>query len=150
MTKDLVNFLRFPPSDDHLRLMVLLAEFCGVATLTLTEQAVEIAQRVETAVVAYLRYRLTGVNQTTGSIAQTDVDNILGEVLAGVMFEESAEGRWRHAHQTAQHIKTEIIDIVFADVMLDLQDAARLVINLNLGIRRGRQLAGIGELRQLV
>ncbi len=44
--------------NDHLLLLIVLAELLGRAALALLEQPVEVRQRVEAAVIADLRYRL--------------------------------------------------------------------------------------------
>ena len=65
------------PSDNNLSLLILLSKLCRTAALALAEQAVEIGKGVETRSPADFRNSIRGINQTTGSMSQTDVDNIL-------------------------------------------------------------------------
>lgn len=96
------SFLRQCASDDDLGLTVFLAELSGVASLALAEQAVEVAQCVEAARVAYLADRVGRVDQSAGGIAQPDVNDVLAQVLARAQLEEAAEGRGRHAYELAE------------------------------------------------
>ena len=138
------------PSNDDFRLLVLLAELRRVAPLTATEQSVEVAEVVEPAAPAYLADAVGGVHQSAGSQSQSDVDDVLAEVLSRAQLEEAAEGRGRHADEVGQLFQSQGVADVRIDEVLDLQDAARLATHVDLGERRRRQLVGIVELGQLV
>ena len=78
-------------SDYNLCLEVFLAKLRRTATLVLAEQTVEVAQRVEAAVVAYLADAVGGVHQLTCSHAEAHLHDVVAERLAGAQLEEAAE-----------------------------------------------------------
>ena len=77
--------------DDNARLMIILTELGGTAALALTEDAVEVAQVVETATIAYLRNRVGAVDKLSAGIAKTQVDDVIAEVTTCMELEEAAE-----------------------------------------------------------
>ncbi len=76
---------------DDSGLMIVLTELTWRASLLLLEDAVEVAEIVESAIKTYLADALGGIYQHAGSITQTQVDDILRDVSAGMELEETAE-----------------------------------------------------------
>ena len=73
------------------RLVVVVAELGGAHALALAEDAVEVAQVVEPAAVAYLGDRVGAVDELSAGIAQTEVDDVIAEGSACMELEEPAE-----------------------------------------------------------
>lgn len=80
-------------------LVIVFAELSRRAAFLLLENTVEIAEIVETAIETNLTDRLGSINQHTGSIAQTKVDDILADVTPCMQLEELAESAWTHTSQ---------------------------------------------------
>lgn len=71
-------FLLFPQtSDDDPALVIVFAESGGRTTLLLLEDAVEVAEVVESAIKTNLTDALGGIYQHAGCITQSQVDDIL-------------------------------------------------------------------------
>ena len=67
--------------------MVILTELRGGTAFPLLEDAVEVAQVVETALETDLGNALRRVHQHTAGIAQSLLDDILAEVASGMELE---------------------------------------------------------------
>lgn len=91
----------------------------------------------------YLADALRGIYQHAGSITQTQVDDILRDISAGMELEETAERTAAHACQRGKFRQSEFIHIVLGDEILHLQDAPAIVFYRYLGITAGSQGAGI-------
>ena len=68
----------------HMFLVVILPELRGVAIFFLFEDAVEIAQVIESAVETNFWNAPACIDEHSRSSAQPDVDNVVGEVAPGV------------------------------------------------------------------
>ena len=68
----------------------------------LAKQAVEVAECVEAAVVAYLADAVGGVDELAGSHTKAHLNHIVAESLAGAKLEESAERCGRHAYEVGK------------------------------------------------
>ena len=131
-------------------LAVNLAELGGRAALTAAEDAIEVAQVVETAAETDLLDARGGIYQFAGSIAQTDVDDILREGFARMLMEEAGERGGRHANEIGQRGQAYLVHVVLVDIVLDLQYPAAVALNDDLGIGRAGQGAGIGTLAEFM
>ena len=80
-------------------LMIVLSELTWRTSLLLLEDAIEVAEVVETAVEPDLADALGCIHQHPGCIAQTEVDDILRYVSTRMELEESAEGTRAHSRQ---------------------------------------------------
>ena len=60
-------------------MLVEVAENLGRMSFLFLEDAVEIGDVVESAVVAYFRDRCCGIHQKTGSVSEPYIDNIIGD-----------------------------------------------------------------------
>ena len=107
-------------SDDDFRLLILLTELRWVASLALAEQAVEVGECVEACGPADLADAVGGIHQPTGGMAQTDVDDVLTEILARAQFEISAEGRGCHADKVGQLLQAYLVFVVLVNVVFHL------------------------------
>ncbi len=79
--------------------MIAFSELAWRASFLLLENAVEVAEIVESAIKTYLADTLGGIYQHAGCITQTEVDDILRDVSAGMELEETAERTAAHACQ---------------------------------------------------
>lgn len=123
--------------------MIAFTELAWRASFLFLEDAVEVAEIVESAIKTYLADTLGGIYQHAGSIPQTQVDDILRDISAGMELEETAERTAAHACQRGKLRQTEFIHIVLGDEILHLQDAPAIVFYRYLGITAGSQGAGI-------
>lgn len=98
--------------------MVVVAEGRGGATLLLLEDAVEVADVVESALVAYLRHVDSAVHQEARGMAEPNVDDVVGDGLARPHPEETAEGGRRHAGDVGEGLKPDFLLEVLVDVFL--------------------------------
>ena len=121
-------------SDNDLRLAIFFAEFGRITPLALAELTIEVAQRVEAATVADLCNRVGGIHESARSIAQTDVQDIVREILARAVLEVAAEGCGRHADQVSQLLQADLVLIMLIDVVLDFQHTTALALQIDLGI----------------
>lgn len=71
--------------------MIAFPELAWRASFLFLEDAVEVAEIVESAIKTYLANTLGGIYQHAGSITQTQVDDILRDISAGMELEETAE-----------------------------------------------------------
>ena len=115
-------------------LTVDLAEFGRGTALAGTEDTVEIAEVVKAAAETDFLDAVDGVNQFTSGKAQTDINDIVAEGLACVLAEETAERGGRHANQVGQRGQTNLVHIVFLNILLDLKYTATVALNNNFGI----------------
>lgn len=122
------------PSKLNSLLAVDFTEFGRGAALALAEDTVEVAQVVETAPEADFLDAVGGVHQLAGSIAQTDVDDILREALAGMLAEEAGERGRCHACYVGKSGQTYLVMIVLVDILLDLQHLAAVALDNDPGI----------------
>ena len=123
--------------------MIAFAELAWRASFLLLEDAVEVAEVVESAIKTNLTDALGGIYQHAGSITQTQVDDILRNISAGMELKETAERTAAHACKRGKLRQTEFIHIVLGDEILHLQDAPAIVFYRYLGITAGSQGAGI-------
>ena len=123
--------------------MIVFAELSRRAAFLLLENTVEIAEIVETAIGTNLTDRLGSINQHTGSIAQTKVDDILADVTPCMQLEEPAESAWTHTSQIGEHRQAQVVHIVLGYIVLYFQDATAVVLYRHLGIAAGSQRACI-------
>ena len=135
---------------DNSGLMIVLSELTWRAPLLLLEDAVEVAEIVESAIKTYLADALRGIYQHAGSITQTQVDNILRDVSARMELEESAEGTRAHTRQRGEIRQTEFIHIVLRDIVLYLQNTSAVILHRYLGIAARCQGSRILTLRQFI
>ena len=136
--------------DDNARLMIILTELGGTAALALTEDAVEVAQVVETATIAYLRNRVGAVDELPASIAESQVDDVIAEVTACMELEETAERRGTHACNVGQLGQSDLILVVGIDITLHLLDATAVARDLDLGKAAGSKGACTVVLGELI
>ena len=115
-------------------LAVDLAEFGRGTALAGTEDTVEIAEVVKAAAETDFLDAVDGVNQFTSDKAQTDINDIVAEGLAGMLAEETAERGGRHANQVGQRGQTNLVHIVFLNILLILKYTATVALNNNFGI----------------
>ena len=104
--------------------MIILTELGGATALTLAEDAVEVAQVVETATITYLGNRICAVDKLTAGIAQSQINNVIAEVATCMELEEAAERRGAHACDICQLRQADLVFIMVADKTLHLLDAA--------------------------
>ena len=123
--------------------MIAFTELAWRASFLFLEDAVEVTEIVESAIKTYLADTLRGIYQHAGSITQTQVDDILRDISAGMELEETAERTAAHACHRGKLRQTEFIHIVLGDEILHLQDAPTIVFYRYLGITAGSQGAGI-------
>ena len=123
--------------------MVIIPELLGGAVFLPLEQAVEVREVVEAAIIAYFSNGLGGIHKHTGGIAKTDVDDVVGKSLARAHTEETTEGHGSHPHQVRQLTEPYLFLEVCTDVALNPLHATRLIDRLNLGKR------GAGELSRI-
>lgn len=107
-------------SYDNLRLEVFLAKLRGAATFILAEKAVEVAERVESAAIAYLADAVRRVHKLSGSHAKAHLHDVVAKRLAGAELEEAAERRRRHALEVSKFGKANLLSEVLADIVLHL------------------------------
>ena len=136
--------------DDNARLMIILTELGGTAALALTEDAVEVAQVVETTTIAYLRNRVGGVDELPAGIAESQVDDVIAEVTACMELEEAAERRGTHACNVGQLGQSDLILVVGIDKALHLLDATAVARDLDLGKAAGSKGACTVVLGELI
>ena len=117
---------------NYTRFMVIFPEFRGAATLFLAENTVEVAQVIEAAAVADLRYRMRTVDEHPTGIPQSHVDDVIRQVTARMQFEEAAEGTGTHARYICHISQTDIIHIVLIDIVLHLQHPSAVAGHLHL------------------
>lgn len=84
---------------DNSGLMIVLSELTWRTSLLLLEDAIEVAEVVETAVEPDLADAFGCIHQHPGCITQTEVDDILRNVSARMELKESAEGTRAHSCQ---------------------------------------------------
>ena len=99
-------------SHDDACLVVVVAELGRRAILLFAEDTVEVAQVVESAVVAYLGNAFRGVDEQSAGIAQSHLDDVLAEVAARMKLEEAAERRGAHAGDVSQLGEADLIAVV--------------------------------------
>ena len=127
-------------------LVVVVAEGCGRAAFLLLEDAVEVADVVEAAAVANLGDVRIGVHKKSSRIAQTNVDDVVGDRLAGSCAEEAAEGSRRHSGDVGKSLETYLLLEVLVDVFLHIADAAAFGLILHVGKRlAGQQMIVVLE-----
>ena len=139
-----VQGLSAPPSHHNLVAVIGVAEVGRGATLAFLEDSVEVGNVVEARLVADLDHRHGGIDQEAGSIAQTDVDDIVGEGATRPDLEESAEGGGGHASHVGDSREAHFLTEMLVDVVLHLADAATVGGRLDGGERRGGQEVEIG------
>ena len=117
-TKFFRNFFTF--LYDNSRFMVVFPEFCGWTAFVFTEYPVEIAQIVESTLIAYFCHTLGGIYEHTAGIAESDFYDIVAEIATCMQFEESAECRRTHACYFCQCSQSNLIHIVLSYIVLYL------------------------------
>ena len=132
------------------RLVVIVAELGGRTSFLALEDAVEIAQVVETATETDFRNAARRVNEHSGGIAQAHVDDVVGEVASGVQLEEPAEGAGAHAGDVGQRGQSHLVHIVFADVVFHFQYATAVVLDSYFGVAAGGKGARAVATRKLI
>ena len=120
-------------SENDFFLPVVFPEFLGRAALLLLEDAVEVGQVVEPALVANLGDGHGGIDQHAGCVADADVDDIVGQGLPGAQLEEAAERSGGHADHFGHLFQTDFLLVVGIDVFLDLLDSAAVEYRFDLG-----------------
>ena len=86
----------------------------------------------------------------TGSVAQTDVDDVVRKGAPCAYLEESAECRWRHSCQVGHGAQANFFLEVFVDVFLHLAYAAAVGSRFHRSERRRRQQMEVIFERKLV
>ena len=135
---------------ENLRLVIIVTEFCGRASLLALEQAVEVAQIVVAAQIADVGHALVCIDKHTGRIAQTDINDIVTESTAGVELEKTAEGSFAHAGQAGQRLQFQLFHIMLVDIVLHLENPVGILLDDDLGITARRQGTSPVNLRQRV
>ena len=105
---------------DNLRLEVFLAKLRWATAFILAEKAVEVAERVDSAAIAYLADAVRRVHKLSGSHAKAHLHDVVAKRLAGAELEEAAERRRRHAHEVSKFGKANLLSEVLADIVLHL------------------------------
>ena len=110
--------------------MIVVAESSRRAAFLLLEDAVEVADVVEAATVAYLGHAGVCINKQAGCITQTDVDDVVADCLACPGTEETAEGSGSHACDISQSLQSNLLLEVLVDVFFDCTNASafRLIL----------------------
>ena len=103
---------------DNLRLEVFLAKLRWATAFILAEKAVEVAERVESAAIAYLADAVRRVHKLSGSHTKSHLNDVVAERLAGAKLEETAERRRRHAYEVGKFGKAYFMGEMLADVVL--------------------------------
>ena len=116
----------------------------------LAKQAVEVAECVEAAIVAYLADAVGGVDELAGSHAKAHFNHIVAESLACTKLEEPAERCGRHAYEVGKVGKADFFGEMIAYVVLHLEYATAVAVDVYLCKRRRGKLARIAGKRQLV
>ena len=89
-------------SDNNSCLVIVLAELTWSTPFLTLEYTVEIAEIIETAIVAYLRNCSIGVNKHASSITKSNVNYVVGEFMPCVSLEKTAERAGTHAGNVSQ------------------------------------------------
>lgn len=119
--------------------MVVVAEGCGRAAFFLLEDAVEVTDVVEAATVANLCNAGVGIHKLAGSIAETNVNDIVADSLACTRAKETGEGSWGHSCYIGKGLQTYLALEVLVDVLLDSTHATALGRILHVGKRLAGQ-----------
>ena len=131
-------------------LVVILTEFRGSASLTLFEDAVEIADIVEPAGIAHLYDGHSAVGQQTRGIPQAHVNNVFGNALPRTNLEETAEGCRGHRGQFRQGIQTDFLAEICIDILLDTPHPAAVDHIFGTCKSAGGKQMIVGRLRQFI
>ena len=99
--------------------MVVVAESSWRTAFLLLEDAVEVADVVEAAVIANLCHAGFGIHKKAGCIAETDVDDVVAYRLPCASTEEAAEGSWCHAGNIGECLQTYLSLEVLVDIFLN-------------------------------
>ncbi len=95
--------------------------FSRSAAITLLEKPVEVRQRLEAALIAYILYLKVRFQKHLLSMGHSDVNDIMSQVAAYDRLEVTREGGWGHVGLSGQILQTQFVTIVQADVFLSLE-----------------------------
>ena len=137
-------------SDNHLVLLVHRPEFPRRGPALGLEDAVEIGQVVEAALVADFGNVPRRVHQQPGGVAQLDVDQVVRQRPPRAELEKAAEGRRAHAHHRGQVRQLERLQVMRVDVLLDFHDPAALGALRRMGKGGAGEDAGLVGRSQLI
>ena len=115
--------------------MVVVAEGSRRTTFLLLEDAVEVADIVETATVADFSHTGMRIDKKAGSIAQADVDDVVRDGLACTSTEEAAEGSRCHAGYVGKCLEAYLLLEILVDMFLDSTNTAAFGLVLHVGKR---------------
>ena len=118
------------------------AEFGWGAAFRLAEEAVEMAQGVETAGVADVGHGTLGGEQQACCDTETIVDEIAVGRASRLVAEKARKRLIGHADQTAHIAQADIVHIMVGNVCADTAYAFVLILLAGIDKRRRRQLAG--------
>ena len=107
-------------SENDFFLPVVFPEFLGRAALLLLEDAVEVGQVVEPALVTDLGHIPCGIHKHPGGKAKTDVDYVVRQGTSCPDAEETAEGHWAHTYKCSQAGKGQRLVVVIVYILLNL------------------------------
>ena len=113
--------------------MIVFAKLRWRTSFLALEDTVEVAQVVETALKGNLRNAPAGVYQQSGGIAQTDVDDVFGEIAPCMVCEEATEGTWTHAGNVRQLRQANLVLIVLVDEVFHFQYPPAVVLDGDFG-----------------
>ena len=130
-------------------LLIVLAELRRRAATLLLEDAVEVRDVVEAASVADFHDGHRAVYQQPGSIAQPDIDDVFGDILARAQLEETAEGGGCHRYNVSQVLQMNFLTEMSVDILLHLLHPAAVGGDVGMRERTGQHGTGVLQPHQV-
>ncbi len=137
-------------SDYYFLFHIVGPELRWRASFFASEDAVEVAYVVISAVEADLGYRLAALNEVAAGVSEPYVDDIVAEGLARVLLEEAAERARTDASHIGAVLQFHLVHIVFFYIFYDLRHAFVVVLLLVACVALGGELAVAAVCGELV
>ena len=101
---------------NHMLLVIILSELRRRTPLAFLEYSVEIRDIVKPTMITNLYNCHSTISKQSGSMTKTDINDVFGNTLVGTKFEESAECRGCHGHETGKRLQPYLLTIVCVDI----------------------------------